>query len=62
VGDVFVSWPAEKALIHVQSLQDRMRKKMETMDARAAAIVLELNVLKASLYSKFKNSIQLERT
>lgn len=54
--------PLEEAQTRLGESLELLRSKVKGMESKATGMEKELHVLKAQLYGKFKNSINLERS
>lgn len=60
VGEVFVKRSQDEVVAEAEARLERVKKEMESDSREKAAIEAQLASLKAALYSKFGNNINLE--
>ena len=61
IGDLFVQCSAETAMKRLNQAKEELTGEIDELDERFSALNADLNKLKALLYGKFKNAINLER-
>ena len=61
IGDSFVHLPSDKALAILTSRLNGHRAACEELQRRYSEISTEAELLKATLYTKFRGAINLER-
>ncbi|KAJ2357190.1 hypothetical protein IWW50_002021 [Coemansia erecta] len=62
VGDAFIQLPLDKAQARVEKAKEDIEEHIEKLDSQISAIQSEMDELKKTLYGKFGQAINLEKS